>query len=94
MLKVKLPRCIYNPLYMSSPGTLSTVPVVALALLWSTLDLDCGRSGYFVVFFVTLGLRWAFQVSVPCITLQGDIHCGYPQIDLEAQLSTVKVIHW
>jgi hypothetical protein len=36
MLKVKRPRCIYNPLYMSSPGTLSTVPVVALALLWST----------------------------------------------------------
>ena len=30
--------------------------------------------------------------SVPWITLQRDIHCGYPQVDLEAQLSTV--IHW
>jgi hypothetical protein len=29
------------------------------------------------------------SIRVPCITLQRDIHRGYPQIDLEAQLSTV-----
>jgi len=30
--------------------------------------------------------------SVPWITLQRDIHRGYPQVNLEAQLSTD--IHW
>jgi hypothetical protein len=29
------------------------------------------------------------QIRVPWITLQRDIHGGYPQINLEAQLSTV-----
>jgi hypothetical protein len=33
-------------------------------------------------------LRESRLTSVPWITLQRDIHCGYPQVDLEAQLST------
>ena len=32
------------------------------------------------------------NASVPWITLRRDIHRGYPQVNLEAQLSTV--IHW
>jgi hypothetical protein len=32
-------------------------------------DLDCGRSAYFVVFFVTLGLRWVFRVQTKLVAI-------------------------
>jgi hypothetical protein len=51
---------------MSSPGK-----VVALALLWPTWTstVDCGRSAYFVAFFVTLGLRWVFWVQTKLVAI-------------------------
>jgi hypothetical protein len=33
------------------------------------LDVNCGRSAYFVVLFVTLGLRWAFQVQTKLVAI-------------------------
>jgi hypothetical protein len=33
------------------------------------LDLNWGRSAYFVFYFVTLGLRWAFQVQTKLVAI-------------------------
>jgi hypothetical protein len=48
---------------------LARCPGCGIGTFVVNLDLDCGRSAYFVVFFVTLGLRWVFRVQTKLVAI-------------------------